>query len=109
MFFHNSARTTNVVVRRNIFARSANSLLRLHGRDWTAALTMDENVWFQPAGEGVWWGSERVPAEQMAAFLQARGFDRHSLFADPRFVEEKPGHYQPDPTGPAAMFGATAP
>ncbi len=109
MFFHNSAQTTNFVIRRNIFARSVDSLVRLHGRDWTAALTMDENLWFQPAGEGLWWGDERVPADRMAEFLRAKGFDMNSVFEDPRFVDEAPGHYRPDPAGPGAAFGAMAP
>lgn len=109
MFFHNSARTTNFVIRRNIFARSVDSLVRLHGRDWTAALTMDENLWFQPTGEGVWWGDEHVPAERMAEFLRAKGFDMNSVFEDPRFVDEAPGRYRPDPAGPGAAFGAMAP
>ncbi|MCX7817929.1 MAG: hypothetical protein N2652_01760 [Kiritimatiellae bacterium] len=109
MFFDNAARTTNFVIRRNIFARSADSLVRLQGRDWTAALTMDENLWFQPSGEGLWWGEERVPAERIAEFLHQRGFDRRSVFADPRFVAEAPGVYRPDPAGPGARFGAGAP
>lgn len=109
MFFDNSARTTNFVIRRNIFARSADSLLRLHGRDWSAALRMDENVWFQPSGEAIRWREQSVSMDQMASFLHARGFDLFSVFEDPRFVNEAVGHYQPDPAGPAAAFGAAAP
>ena len=56
MFYDNSAVTTNVVIRYNTFCNSEDSLLRLHGRDWTAALSMDNNCWFQPRGPLLLWG-----------------------------------------------------
>ncbi len=109
MFYDNTARTADVSVRGNIFAESVDSLLRLHGRDWTAALKMDGNCWFQPRGEGLWWGTNRVPAAAAAAFLRARGFDQHSVFADPCFLDPAARDYRPAPDGPAAAFGASAP
>jgi len=50
MFYDNAAVTTNVFIRGNIFCRATESLLWLQGRDWTAALTMEDNWWFQPDG-----------------------------------------------------------
>ena len=51
MFYDNTAVTTNVVVRGNIFCNATETLLRLDGRDWTTALEMERNCWFQPRGQ----------------------------------------------------------
>jgi len=50
MFWDNSAETEAVFVRYNIFCDATDSCLRLHGRDWTAVLTMDFNCWFSRKG-----------------------------------------------------------
>ena len=101
MFYDNSAITTNVVVRYNIFCNAVDSLLRLHGRDWTAALVMDNNCWFQPRGPLLLWGKETVGAEGFAPFMRVRGFDFHSLLADPKFVDAARRDYRLAPDSPA--------
>jgi hypothetical protein len=53
MFYDNTAVTTNVVVCGNIFCNATETLLRLDGRDWTTALEMERNCWFQPRGQGL--------------------------------------------------------
>ena len=60
MFYDNSAATTDVVIRGNIFCTATDSLLRLHGRDWTGALVMDRNCWFQPRGPVLIGGAKCV-------------------------------------------------
>lgn len=109
MFYNNSAQTSNFTIRGNIFARAVDSLARLHGRDWTAALAMDRNFWFQPDDEGLLWGANRVAAADTATFLRSRGFDTNSIFADPQFLDAAARDYRPAPRGPAAAYGATAP
>jgi len=110
MFWDNSARTTNVVVRDNIFCRAADSLLRLHGRDWTAALVMERNCWFQPLGPVLLWGQQTVGREEFAAFLRSHGLDRGSLFADPKFVDAAGHNYRLAPDSPArALEGQNQP
>lgn len=106
MFYDNSAATTNVVIRSNLFCHATEGLLRLHGRDWTAALTMDGNGWYQPRGAALLWGQQTIGANECAAFLQARGFDRHSLFTDPQFVNAAWRDYRPAPESPAHGLGA---
>ncbi|MBU4460502.1 MAG: hypothetical protein KJ579_08045 [Verrucomicrobia bacterium] len=108
MFYSNPAQTSEFAIRGNIFARSVDSLVRLHGRDWTPALAMDRNLWFQPGGEGLLWGTNRVAAADTAAFLRARGFDIHSVFADPQFLDAAARDYRPAPGSPASAFGAAA-
>ncbi len=101
MFYDNTAATTKVIVRGNIFAKATDSLLRLHGRDWTSALEMDCNCWFQPKGEAILWGQQSISPEALMAFLQARGFDRHSIAADPQFINDPQRDYRMSPKSPA--------
>lgn len=106
MFYDNSASTTNVVIRRNIFCNAKDSLLRLHGRDWTAALSMDFNCWFQPVGSWTLWGKENFGREGFAPFLRARGFDGNSTMGDPKFVDVARRDYRVTADSPA-RFGET--
>lgn len=101
MFYDNTAQTTNVVVRYNILCNATDSLLRLHGRDWTAALAMDYNCWFQTRGPLVLWGRESVAAEDFNAFMRARGFDAHSQVVDPKFVDAAGRDFRLQPESPA--------
>lgn len=110
MFYDNSAATTNVVIRSNIFCHATDSLLRLHGRDWTAALTMDYNCWFQPRGPWLLWGKETIGAEGCATFMRSHGFDVHSVLADPKFVDAAQCDYRLAPDSPArALAGQDKP
>jgi hypothetical protein len=101
MFFDNSARTTNVVIRDNIFSTATDSLLWLHGRDWTSALVMDRNCWHQPHGSVFLWGRQTVGADECMAFLRSRGFDQASVFADPKFVDPARHDYRLSKDSPA--------
>jgi hypothetical protein len=110
MFYDNSAATTNVVIRYNIFDNATDSLLRLHGRDWTAALLMDYNCWFQPRGPLLIWGQQKVDAEDFAAFMRSRRLDAHSLTSDPKFADRARRDYRLTPDSPArALAGQGKP
>lgn len=102
MFFDNTAATDDVVIRSNIFSQATDSLLRLHGRDWTAALTMDFNVWYQPSGPLLLWGEESVSADGFGRFLHPRtgpAFDGgRSEVPRPR-----PPGFSPGPPEPGAV------
>ncbi len=109
MFYDNAAASTNVVIRHNIFCNATDSLIRLSGRDWTAALAMDHNCWYQPRGPVLLWGRQTVRAEEFAPFMHARGFDRHSLLADPKFLDAPQHDYRLAPDSPArALAGQGA-
>ena len=110
MFYDNSAATTNVIVRFNLFCGATDHLLRLHGRDWTASLMMDYNCWFQPRGPWLLWGQRTVGANDFAAFMHPRNLDLHSLLADPKFVDAARRDYLLAPDSPArAMAGPGKP
>ncbi|MEI7729827.1 MAG: right-handed parallel beta-helix repeat-containing protein [Verrucomicrobiota bacterium] len=101
MFYSNTAVTTNVVIRYNIFCEAADSCLRLHGRDWTAALTMDYNCWFRSSGPLVLWDKESIGPEGFAAFMQAHNLDQHSMVANPKFIDAAQRDYRLAPDSPA--------
>ncbi|MGO8677355.1 MAG: hypothetical protein ACLQVX_15970 [Limisphaerales bacterium] len=101
MFYDNSAVTTNVVVRDNIFCGATDSLLRLHGRDWTLALVMERNCWYQPNGPVLLWAQQSIGPDDFMAFMRAHGFDRGSRLADPRFLDPARHNYRLAPDSPA--------
>ena len=101
MFYNNSAVTSDFVVRYNIFCNATDSCMRLHGRDWTAALTLDANCWFQPDGPLLLWGQTAVGADGFAEHQRSRGFSAHALLAEPTFVDAEARDYRLTPDSPA--------
>ena len=100
MFYANTAATTNIVVRGNIFCNATDSLWRLHGRDWTAELTLDRNGWFQASGPLLLWGLEKIGADQFAAFQREHRLDVNAVVADPQFVAPAARDYRLAPASP---------
>jgi hypothetical protein len=101
MFYENSAMTEDVIVRRNIFSQARHSCLRLHGRDWTAALKSDHNCWFQSEGPMALWKDEKIDAGSFLESQRQRGMDTHSLVADPKFLDAARHDYRLAPDSPA--------
>ncbi len=97
MFYNNTAATSDVVVCFNIFCNATDSCMRLHGRDWTEALTMDENCWFQQHGPLLLWGQISVGSDDFLAFLHDRGFGKGSLLVEPAFVDTAARDYRLTP------------
>jgi hypothetical protein len=89
MFWANSAVTTNVVVRDNIFCGATDSLLRLDGRDWTSTLVMECNCWYQPSGPVLLWGQQNVGPDEFMPFMRSHGFDRWRSLNFTRFRSAK--------------------
>ncbi len=83
MFYNNTAQTSDVIVRYNTFNNATDSCLRLHGRDWTAALTLDYNHWSNPHGPLVLWDRQTVDADQFKTFMQPRGLCTHAQITEP--------------------------
>ena len=106
MFYDNVAAPANVVIRSNIVCNATDSLLRLQGRDWTAALVMDRNCWCQPRGPVLLWGQQTIGAGEFAAFMHARGLNGNSLVTDPKFINPAQRDYRLRPESPARARGS---
>ena len=107
MFYHNAAETADVVVCDNIFYRAIDSAVRF-SNDWTAALTMDRNCWYQPSGPLVLFLKTPWSPAQFAEYQSRTKLDVHSLVADPQFVGAVARDVRLAPTSPALTLSATA-
>ncbi|NLZ07694.1 MAG: alpha/beta hydrolase [Phycisphaerae bacterium] len=105
MFYDNTAGTSDFVVRYNIFCNATDSCLRLAGRDWTVALTMDANCWFQPEGLPLLlWGRTSVGVTEFAEHQRTREFSTHALVMEPEFVDAAARDYRLAPDSPAGRL-----
>jgi len=105
MFYSNTARTTNFHVRGNIFFAATESLLRLGRPDWSDALTMDHNCWFQPTGPLIQWLDRSFTPKEFAEYRRATGQDAHSIVADPQFADAANADFRLAPDSPARRLG----
>jgi hypothetical protein len=101
MFYDNSAVTSDVIVRYNIFCNATDSCLRLHGRDWTSALMMDSNCWFQRSGPLLLWGRTAVGTDGFADHQRSREFSADALVGEPTFVNAAERDYRLTADSPA--------
>jgi hypothetical protein len=109
MSFANPALNTNIYVLRNIFSGATGSLARIvDSPDWTTALTMDSNVWWQVGGTAlILKGRSWTPA-QIQNYKAATGLDAHSVLADPQFLDEANDNFSLRKTSPALRLNAGA-
>jgi len=85
MFYHNSAKTSDFFVCKNIFAIATESCLRMNN-EWTAGLAMDRNCWFQPSGVLAQYLTARFAPGQFVDYQRQSTTDRHSVASAPRFL-----------------------
>jgi len=106
MFWQNSAATTGVVVRNNIFSNATESCLRMDN-DWRAGLALDRNVWFQNDRIPVFeFMGRQFQADELDAYRAISGFDGHSVVADPCFRNRAMHDYRLRPDSPALHWSA---
>lgn len=100
MFYHNSATTTEFVVRNNIFVNSTEVCMRMEN-DWRKGLTMNNNLFFQRTKPLVRWLSKNYfgPME-FARYQTELGLDAGSQMAEPLFVNPEAHDYRLKPESP---------
>ena len=91
------------VIRRNIIVHlSGDQAYHFIRADPKNAKELDYNVFYNAVGEPRITGVGRpIPFAEW----QERGFDKHSLFADPLFVDPAKGDYSVKPESPALKLG----
>ena len=107
MFWSNTAPARDVVIRNNIFCDSTDACMRIDN-DWTAALTMDHNLWFQASGPLFDFLRRKFAPDQADSYRSATGFDTHSLVAEPKFHDPARHDYRLDAGSPGINTASDA-
>jgi len=94
MYYSNRAATTNFVVRNNVFCRATEWTMR-SALDWRQGLTHDHNlVWNSDGVPIARWLEGKALQKLMWDGYIALGFDPHSDFAEPKFVNPAQRDYR---------------
>ncbi|MBQ9430256.1 MAG: right-handed parallel beta-helix repeat-containing protein [Kiritimatiellae bacterium] len=105
MFYANSAPTTNVVIRNNVFAGCSEYVTRMM-TDWRSGLDMHHNLYFTDRPIMWWLGKTKYGPDEFAKYREELGVDRDSVFAQPEFVDAAKHDYRLKP-GTAGVSLAT--
>lgn len=93
--------STGLVFERNVVAyANADSLLFATGRIDADVIRIDHNLYAPPGG-----AAPLIRGGTTFDQWRARGFDRHSILADPQFVDRADDNYELRPTSPAFQLG----
>jgi hypothetical protein len=98
MFYSNTAETSGLEIKHNIFCGVTDWGSR-YSSGWKSLPTLDHNLWFSKTGVMSHWFGKRV--DSFRDYQNVTGLDAHSLFADPEFVDPDEGDYRPGPLSPA--------
>jgi hypothetical protein len=98
MFYSNTAVTSGIEVKYNIFSNVTEWGSR-YSSGWKTLPDLDYNLWFSQRGVMVNWFGR--PIGSFEDYRQLTGLDPHSRFADPEFVDAEHGDYRPAPASPA--------
>ena len=98
------------VYRRNIYVNTKDG--QAWSRHWGTrdlSIEMDHNLYFNYSGDKPIFGIDKLPAERSHGLTleqwQAKGMDKHSVFADPMFVDPAKGDYRVQDGSPALKLG----
>lgn len=98
MFYSNTAVTSGIEVKYNVFSGVTEWGSR-YSSGWKPLPEMDYNLWFTEEGVMVnWFGKTLGSFED---YRKTTGLDAHSMFADPIFVDASRGDYRLAPDSPA--------
>ncbi len=100
MYYSNRAETTNFVVRDNIFYRATEWTMRT-GLDWRKSLVHDNNLVWNEGNVPVmrWLDGKNLKLLEWDGYREL-GFDPHSEFAEPKFVNPAKRDYRLAPGSP---------
>ena len=112
MSYHHTGFSTNIVMRNNVFCRSSDRGFRYFS-DWRHAMDMDYNLQYEPLNklseyhpstteraQGKKGWSYGPGAVEFERYQKETGLDRHSVFAEPLFVNPAIRDYRLRPDSP---------
>ncbi|OGV74599.1 MAG: hypothetical protein A3K19_05825 [Lentisphaerae bacterium RIFOXYB12_FULL_65_16] len=103
MFYSNTAVTSGIEIKYNIFCQVTEWGSR-YERGWKPLPDMDYNVWFSTAGVMTRFFGKKI--EPFDEYQRATGLDAHSVFADPKFVDAANADFRLAPDSPARTLRA---
>jgi len=98
MFYSNTAVTSGIEVKYNVFANVTEWGSR-YSSGWKTLPDVDHNLWFSQEGVMVNWFGKKIASFE--DYCKTTGLDAHSRFADPKFVDAANGDYRLAPDSPA--------
>ena len=98
MFYSNTAATSGIEVKYNVFCNVTEWGSR-YSAGWKTLPEMDYNLWFGKQGVMVNWFGKQIGSFE--EYRKTTGLDAHSRFADPKFVDAPNGDYRLAPDSPA--------
>ena len=98
MFYTNTAETSGIEIKYNIFYGATHWGSR-YSSGWEVLPEIDFNLWYSETGIAAWWFRERIG--EFDAYREVTGLDAHSRFAEPQFVDAEGGDFRLRPESPA--------
>lgn len=98
MFYSNTAATSGIEVKHNVFCGATEWGSR-YSSGWKVLPDMDYNLWYSETGVMAYWFREKIgPFDE---YRRKTGLDAHSRFAKPGFVDVANRDYRLRPDSPA--------
>jgi hypothetical protein len=98
MFYSNTAETSGIEVKYNIFYEHTDWGSR-YSSGWKVLPDMDYNLWHSSTGVMAYWFRQKIAG--FDEYRQTTGLDANSRFADPKFLAPDRGDYRLAPDSPA--------
>jgi hypothetical protein len=98
MFYSNTAATSGIEVKYNVFSGVTEWGSR-YDRGWEPLPEVDYNLWYSEDGVMCRWFGKTIGG--FDEYRKTTGLDGHSIFAEPRFIDAAKGDYRLAPDSPA--------
>lgn len=98
MFYSNTAATSGVEVKYNVFYDVTDWGCR-YTSDWKVLPEIDHNLWYSKDGIMAYWFRDKIAT--FDAYRRTTRLEAHSRFADPKFVDAAKGDYRLGADSPA--------